>query len=108
MVAILSEWWLFYLSGGWCRPLPTTVGTSLHTHTHTYIRTEVILRSQACVPGLKIYYILSLSMVVLNSRDRHEKTWRPTFSTFSYLHNMPHIQKMTKMHWQHYNNNVPS
>ena len=29
MVAVLSEWWLFYLSGGWCRPLPTTVGTSL-------------------------------------------------------------------------------
>ena len=24
MVAVLSEWWLFYLSGGWCRPLPTT------------------------------------------------------------------------------------
>ena len=23
---------------------------------------------------------LSLSTVVLNSRDRHEKTWRPTFS----------------------------
>ena len=29
VVAVLSEWWLFYLSGGWCRPLPTTVGTSL-------------------------------------------------------------------------------
>ena len=30
---------------------------------------------------------LSLSTVVLNSRDRHEKTWRPTFT---HLHNMPH------------------
>ena len=29
VVVILSEWWLFYLSGGRCRPLPTTVGTSL-------------------------------------------------------------------------------
>ena len=29
VVVILSEWWLFCLSGGWCRPLPTTVGTSL-------------------------------------------------------------------------------
>ena len=29
VVAILSEWWLFYLSGGRCQPLPTTVGTSL-------------------------------------------------------------------------------
>ena len=29
VVVILSEWWLFYLSGGQCRPLPTTVGTSL-------------------------------------------------------------------------------
>ena len=35
VVVILSEWWLFYLSGGWCRPLPTTVGTSLvHMNTH--------------------------------------------------------------------------
>ena len=29
----------------------------------------------------------SLSTVVLNSRDRHEKTWQPTFA---YLHNMLH------------------
>ena len=29
MVVILSEWWLFCLSGGRGRPLPTTVGTSL-------------------------------------------------------------------------------
>ena len=29
VVVILSEWWLIYLSGGRCRPLPTTVGTSL-------------------------------------------------------------------------------
>ena len=29
VVVILSEWWLFHLSGGRCRPLPTTVGTSL-------------------------------------------------------------------------------
>ena len=34
MVAVLSEWWLFYLSGGWCRPLPTTVGTSLYLANH--------------------------------------------------------------------------
>ena len=29
VVVILSEWLLFYLSGGRCRPLPTNVGTSL-------------------------------------------------------------------------------
>ena len=30
---------------------------------------------------------VSLSTVVLNSRDRYEKTWRPTFTR---LHNSPH------------------
>ena len=30
VVAILSEWWLFFLSGGRHRPLPTSVGTSLY------------------------------------------------------------------------------
>ena len=30
VVVILSEWWLFYHSGSRGRPLPTTVGTSLH------------------------------------------------------------------------------
>ena len=29
VVVILSEWWLFYQSGGQGRPLPTAVGTSL-------------------------------------------------------------------------------
>ena len=29
-VVILSEWWSLYLNGGRCRPLPTTVGTSLN------------------------------------------------------------------------------
>ena len=29
VVVILSEWWLFYQSGGRGRPLPTAVGTSL-------------------------------------------------------------------------------
>ena len=29
LVVILSEWWLFYHSGGRGRPLPTAVGTSL-------------------------------------------------------------------------------
>ena len=48
-----------------------------------------------------IYNIIyvSLSMVVLNSRDQHKKTWRPTFA---HLHNMPHNivypKKPTKMH----------
>ena len=39
--------------------------------------------------SMKLLNILtiSLSMVVLNSRDRHEKTWRPTFTR---LHNSPH------------------
>ena len=36
-----------------------------------------------------ISIIASLSTVVLNSRDRHKKTWHPTFSR---LHNMPHNQ----------------
>ena len=56
-----------------------------------------------------VNYVLSLSTVVLNSRDRHEKTWRPTFLR---LHNMPHnmlyLKKMTEIHWYHYNNTVPS
>ena len=30
MVVILSEWWLFYLSGDRGRPPPTTVGISLN------------------------------------------------------------------------------
>ena len=30
VVVILSKWWLFYHSGGWGRPLPTAVGTSLY------------------------------------------------------------------------------
>ena len=29
VVAILCEWWLYFVSGGQHRPLPTTVGTSL-------------------------------------------------------------------------------
>ena len=37
--------------------------------------------------------LLSLSTVVLNSRDRHEKTWRPTFT---HLHNSPHNILFTK------------
>ena len=44
-------------------------------------------------------YIISLSAVVLNSRDQHEKAWHPTFA---HLHNMPHnilyTTKPTKMH----------
>ena len=42
---------------------------------------------------------ISLSTIVLNSRDRHEKTWR---LTFAHLHNTPHnilyLKKPTKMH----------
>ena len=45
MVAVLSEWWLFYLSGGWCRPLPTTVGTSL-SQAHNKLGT---VRARMCV-----------------------------------------------------------
>ena len=42
VVVILSEWWLFYHSGGRGRPLPTAVGTSLmivciYTYTHILI-----------------------------------------------------------------------
>ena len=41
----------------------------------------------------------SLSTVVFNSKDQHEKTWCPTFAN---LHNMPHnvlyLKKPTKMH----------
>ena len=36
---------------------------------------------------------ISLSTVVLNSRDRYEKTWHPTFTR---LHNSPHNILFTK------------
>ena len=53
---------------------------------------------QAIANPLYPCYNLSLSTVVLNSRDGHERTWRPTFA---HLHNTPHNmlpKKMTKMH----------
>ena len=44
--------------------------------------------------------IVSLSTVVLNSRDQHKNTWRPAFTR---LHNKPHNilypEKLTEMHW---------
>ena len=41
-------------------------------------------------------YSSSLSTVVLNSRDLHEKTWRPTFT---HLDNMTHNILYLKTHW---------
>ena len=52
---------------------------------------------------------ISLSTVVLNSRDRHEKTWRPTFSRLHNTpHNTPYPKKPTGIHWLLYDNNIPS
>ena len=49
---------------------------------------------------IRVDYVKSLSTVILNSRDRHEKTWRPTFSR---LHNTPYnmlyLKKTTEIHW---------
>ena len=53
------------------------------------------------IANIQFVYIelISLSTVVLNSRDRHEKTWRPTFT---HLHHSPHnilfTKKPTKIH----------
>ena len=62
-----------------------------------------------CENVLSYHLTLSLSTIVLNSRDRHEKTWRPTFSRLHNTpHNTPYLKKPTGIHWLLYDNNVPS
>ena len=52
---------------------------------------------------------VSLSMIVLNGRDRHEKTCHPTLS---HLHNPPHNtpypKKLTGINWLFYHHTIPS
>ena len=50
-----------------------------------------LLASHFLQPGC--FCLASLSTIVLNSRDQHEKTWR---STFMCLHNLPHNILFTK------------
>ena len=54
---------------------------------------EVYLGMVVSISSILGLLILSLSTVVLNSRDRHKKTWHPTFMR---LHNTPHNILFTK------------
>ena len=55
------------------------------------------------------YNHVSLSTIVLNSRDRHKQTWCPTFwHLHNTLHNTPYPKKPSGIHWLLYDNNIPS
>ena len=68
-----------------------------HLHVPCYIAT------------LSIESELSLSTIILNSRDRHEKTWRPIFLVppqHASQYTLP--EKTDQIHCLLYDSNVPS